>query len=278
MLLPNGGLRSHTLNAPSTPSNRYIAEDIRGGRLSHRQVTFIAWEAGVNSDNWSEGFPVTKPGAARPDSPLAAVSRTPQRLDLFFIGTDGAVGSVVWEAGVNSDNWPEGFPVTKPGAARPDSPLAVASRTPPRTDVFFVGNDGAVGIVAWELGVDHEAWSEGFPVTKPGAARPDSPLAAVSRTQLRLDVFFVGIDGAVGSVAWEAGVNSDKWSEGFPVTKPGAARDASPLAVASRTPQRLDLFFIGTDGAVGSVAWEAGVNSDNWSDGFPVTKPGAARV
>ena len=47
------------------------------------------------------------------------------------------------------------------------------------------------------------------------------------------------------------------------------------ITCASRTSKRLDVFFVGHDGAIGSVAWEGGVNNNAWSDGFPVTKPGA---
>lgn len=288
------------------PFYRYIVEDIRGGRFPHRQVTSgsgpsrsvsrtsqhldvffvgedraigsVAWEAGVNDNAWSDGFPITKPGAARPDSPLAALARTPLRLDVFFVGEDGAIGSVVWEAGVNGNAWSDGFPVTSPRAARIGSALAVTSRVPPRCDVFFVGSDDAIASVAWELGVDGDAWSRGFPVTKPGAARSDSPLAVLARTPHRLDVFFAGNDGAIGSVAWEAGVNDNAWSDGFPVTKPGAARPNSPLAAVSRTPPRLDVFYVGNDGAIGSVAWEAGVNDNRWSDGFPIVRASAAQV
>ena len=49
--------------------------------------------------------------------------------------------------------------------------MAAASRTPTRLDVFFVGNDGAIGSTAFELGVNDNAWSEGFPVTDPNAIR-----------------------------------------------------------------------------------------------------------
>ena len=151
------------------------------------------------------------------------------------------------------------------------------ARTPNRLDVFFVGQDGAIASVAWEAGVNNNAWSDGFPVTKPGAVRTDSPIVAIPRTPNRLDVFFVGQDGAIGSVAWEGGVNDNAWSDGFGITRPGAARAGSGLTCASRTSNRLDVFFVGQDGAIASVAWEAGVNNNAWSNGFPVTRRGAVR-
>ena len=49
-------------------------------------------------------------------------------------------------------------------------------------------------------------------------------MAVVSRASTRLDVFFVGNDGAIGSVAWEDAVNGNAWSKGFPVTGPNAIR------------------------------------------------------
>ena len=162
---------------------------------------------------------------------------TSNRLDVFWIGPDGGIGSTAWEGGVNNNGWANTFPVASPGVARADSPITAVARTPNRLDVFWIGPDGGIGSTAWEGGVNNNGWATAFPITKPGAARPGSPIAAVARTPNRLDVFWIGPDGAIGSTAWEGGVNNNGWATAFPITNPGVARaDSSITGVARQSP------------------------------------------
>ncbi len=239
------------------------------------------WDAAPQS-GWGDHqpFPITPPGAARPGSPVVAVARNPNHLDVFWIGPDGAIGSTSWDAAPGQswgDHQP--FPITPPEAAGAGSQLAAIARTPDHLDLFWVGADGAIGSTWWDA-APQSGWGDHqpFPITPPGAARPGSPVVAVARNPNHLDVFWIGPDGAIGSTWWDAAAGQS-WGDHqpFPITPPEAAGAGSQLAAVARTPDHLDLFWVGADGAIGSTWWDSAPHS-SWGDHqpFPITPPGAA--
>ena len=259
---------------------------------NHLDVFWVGPDGAIGSTFWDAAagfgwgdhhpFPITPPGAAQPGSGLAAVSRTPNHLDIFWVGPDGAIGSTFWDAAAGfgwGDHQP--FPITPPGAARPGSWVASVARTPNHLDVFWVGPDGAIGSTFWDAAAGF-GWGDHhpFPITPPGAAQPGSGLAAVSRTPNHLDIFWVGPDGAIGSTFWDAAAGFG-WGDHqpFPITPPGAARPGSWVASVARTPNHLDVFWVGPDGGIGSTFWDAAAGF-GWGDHrpFPITPPGAAAL
>ncbi|MGI8524142.1 MAG: hypothetical protein ACR2K3_12665, partial [Nocardioides sp.] len=64
-------------------------------------------------------FDVAPAGSAAPDGGLAAVARTPFHLDVFWVATDGAIGSNWWD-GAPGCNWDDHTPlsIAPPTAAR----------------------------------------------------------------------------------------------------------------------------------------------------------------
>jgi hypothetical protein len=164
--------------------------------------------------------------------------------------------------------------------AHGNSPIVAVARTPARLDVFWIAPDGSVMSSAWEAGVNDDAWSSApISITRPGVSRFDSPLAVVSRTPNRLDLFWIGPDGNIGSAGWEAGANNNAWESDFPIaSRPGVTMANSPIAAVSRTPRRLDVFWVGPDGNIGSAAWERGVKNNAWQHDIPIAQPGAAVI
>ena len=225
------------------------------------------WSTFWNANGWSKDwFPV--PGQAvfdREHQQVAAVSRGPNKLDLFVVGNDNHVWSTFWNANGWSKDW---FPV--PGQAvfdREHQQVAAVSRGPNKLDLFVVGNDNHVWSTFWNANGWSKDW---FPV--PGQAvfdREHQQVAAVSRGPNNLDLFVVGNDNHVWSTFWNANGWSKDW---FPV--PGQAvfdREHQQVAAVSRGPNNLDLFVVGNDNHVWSTFW----NANGWSkDWFPV--PGQA--
>ena len=242
------------------------------------------WWAGAPGLGWADHppFAITPPSAAQAGSAVAAVSRTPYHLDVFWVGPDGAIGTQWWD-GAPGLGWADHppFPITPPGAAQTGSRLAVVARTPNNLDVFWVGLDGAIG-TQWWAGAPGLGWADHppFAITPPSAAQAGSAVAAVSRTPYHLDVFWVGPDGAIGTQWWD-GAPGLGWADHppFPITPPGAAQTGSRLAVVARTPNNLDVFWVGLDGAIGTQWW-AGAPGLGWADHppFAITPPGAAHV
>jgi hypothetical protein len=259
-------------------------------RLDQVDVFWVGPDGGIASHWWNQApgsswgdhrpFGIAPSGAAQGGSPVSAVGRTPDHLDVFWIGPDGAIGSTWWDAAPGcswGDHTP--FPITPPGAAQLGG-LAGVSRQPEHLDVFWVGPDGGIGSTWWHGGAgtgwgDHQP----FGIAPGGAARAGSPVVAVARTPDHLDVFWIGPDGGIGSTWWDAAPGCN-WGDHTPfgIAPPGAAGEGSGLAVVSRRPDHLDVFWVGPDGAIGSMWWNAAAGM-GWGDhtSFAITPPGAAR-
>ena len=236
------------------------------------------WDAHIDNGSWHAPFPLTPPGAARADSPLVAISRSVDHLDIFWIGPDGAIGTTWWDAHIDNANWHPPFPLIPSGAARPGSPLTAVSRVLDHLDLFWIGADGAIGTTWWDAHIDNAIWHPPFPLTPPGAARANSPLVSISRIPEHLDLFWLGPDGAVGTTWWDQNIDQGRWHDPFPLAPPGAAGADSALATVSRIPEHLDVFWFGPDGAVGTTWWDQNIDQGAWHNPFPLTPPGAARA
>ena len=272
---------------PGTPSGLAVARD-----PDQLDVFWVGPDGAIGSmwwnaapgQNWGDHqpFAVTGPGAGVAGGRVASVSRDPNQMDVFWVGPDGAIGSMWWNAAPGqswSDHQP--FPVTGPGVARAGSPVAALSRNAHHMDVFWIGPDGAITSTWWD-GAPGQNWSDHqpFAISGPNAAGPGSGLSAVSRDPNQMDVFWVGPDGAIGSMWWNAAPGQN-WGDHqpFPITGPGAAQPGSAVASTSRSADQMDVFWVGPDGAIGSMWWNA-APGQNWSDHqpFPVTEPGVARA
>jgi len=230
------------------------------------------WDQNFNSGRWNAPFPIAPPAVAAAGA-IACVARNQDHLDVFWIGTDGGVGTGWWDQSVNSGRWNPTFPIAPPGAAVAGAITCVA-RNQNHLDVFWVGPDGGVGTAWWDQNINNGQWNPPFPIAPPGAAVAGA-IACVARNQNHLDVFWVGPDGAVGTAWWDQNINNGRWNPPFPITPPGAAV-AGGIACVARTPNHLDVFWIGPDGAVGTVWWDQNINNALWNAPFPITPPGAA--
>ncbi|MDJ0357614.1 matrixin family metalloprotease [Paenarthrobacter sp. PH39-S1] len=222
------------------------------------------WTSGQNwsgvQDNWRPIGGFFPPGA-----PVAAVSRTPNNLDLFVCGNDGRVYTSWWYAGVDwsgvNDNWRSigGF---FPNGAH----LSAVARTGNNLDVFVCGNDGRVYTSWWYAGVDWSGVNDNW--RSIGGFFPNgAPVAAVARTGNNLDLFVCGNDGRVYTSWWYAGADwsgvNDNWR-----SIGGFFPNGAHLSAVARTGNNLDVFVCGNDGRVYTSWWYAGVDwsgvNDNW--------------
>ena len=91
-------------------------------------------------------------------------------------------------------------------------------------------------------------------------------------------MFWIGLDEWIWTNAWDAGVGNGSWMNPSRMARPGVMRVDSPIAAVSRTPNRLDVFWIGPDGGIGSTGWEGGANNNAWEQDFSIARPGVARL
>jgi hypothetical protein len=232
----------------------------------------------VIDGQWHSAFPIGSGRASTGNSPICAVTRFDGALDVFWIGPDGAVATTWANPHVDNGAWHAPFPITPPGASRMNSPLAALTRFDGALDVFWIGSDGAVATTWANPHVDNGAWHVAFPITPPGATRADSPLAASTRLEGALDVFWIGPDGAVASTWANPRVDNGAWHAPFPITPPGASRVNSPIAAVTRLEGALDVFWIGPDGAVGTTWANPNIDRGEWHPPFPITEPQAAHA
>ncbi len=239
-------------------------------RVAPNGAIEVRWVQGAGL--WQGPLPISPPGLAPPGSQVAVSNQfgEPDQTDVFVVGNDGAV-HVVWAVGAGG--WGGPLPVSPPGLAVAGASVAVSNQfgEPDQTDVFVVGNDGAVHVV-WAVGAG--GWGGPLPVSPPGLAPPGSQVAVSNQfgEPDQTDVFVVGNDGAV-HVVWAVGAGG--WGGPLPVSPPGLAVAGASVAVSNQfgEPDQTDVFVVGNDGAV-HVVWAVGAGG--WGGPLPVSPPGLA--
>jgi hypothetical protein len=198
-----------------------------------------------------QGFP--------PNSPVAAVSRKTEQLDLFVCGTDGHVYTAWWDSSGWSD-WHSIGGVFSVGAPVPVTAVVQPQRSD-HLDVFACDWKGDVYTSSWDPPPNPQSngWSAWINIGQGGFAS-NPPVAAVSRKTEHLDVFVCGTTGHV-STAWSdlpGGWSPPGWED-----IGGAFGSGSPVTAVVQ-PQRLEHLdlFVWSNGHVFTSWWDQG---KNWS-------------
>jgi hypothetical protein len=63
-----------------------------------------AWDQNVASGQWRGWWNILT-GAIQPGSPIAAVSRDPNKLDIFIVSTDARIWTAAWDHNVANGQW-----------------------------------------------------------------------------------------------------------------------------------------------------------------------------
>ncbi len=259
----------------ATRANTPIAAVVRAKQLH----VFYIGSDGALATTWTDGgswatpFPITPPGAARGDSPITAILRGDQ-LHVFYIGSDGALGSTWAAPNANNGRWNAPFPITSPGAAGAKSQIATLLRGS-QLHIFFQGGDRAIA-TAWSTpDVDDGRWKQAFPITPPGAAVAETGLSAVLRSD-QLHVFYQGSDASLATTWSAPGFDGGRWQSPFPISPPGSGRLNSPIVALARNTDKLDVHYVGSDGAVATVWSNTRIQGGRWQQPYPITPPGFA--
>ncbi len=241
-------------------------------------IQSIAWDAYVNGGRWGYAFPLTHPGHGRRSSvahaatPVAAVARTSEHVDVFWCQAGGALETVTWDANANSGAWTHPRTISRSPAGPPSkaSGLAAVARSPEQTDVFWIGEDGSVWN-AWATAEAGGAWQEhpAVLVSTAGTASPKSNLTAIARDRQRLEVFWVNHDGRVCSGSWQEAQHHG-WTTEY-ISRPGAAMEDSAITANSRRPEHLDVFWIDRHGRIQN-AWRSDTTA--WHPPYPINPDG----
>ncbi|HEX7288151.1 MAG TPA: baseplate J/gp47 family protein [Candidatus Angelobacter sp.] len=241
------------------------------GGLFHKAWNGAQWLPSVTAYDFL-GLP--KAGVTIRGNPKV-VSWDHDRLDIFVVGSDGALYHKWWDGSqwgpsVGDFEYMGGVVVGDP---------AVASWGHDRLDVFVVGTDGALYHKAWD-GAEWFPFTTGYErlgIPNTGITIRNSP-TVTSWQHDRLDVFVVGTDGALYHKWWDGfgwGPSKDgsfEYMGGFIIGDP---------TVASWDHDRLDVFVVGADRALYHKEW----NGSEWLPaptgyenlgGFVISNPAVA--
>jgi hypothetical protein len=91
---------------------------------------------------------------ASPGSPVTAIARYDNHLDLFTLGTDNRVYSTWWH---ENQNWAGWFNVSG-GIGMPGGQVAAISRFTEHVDIFTVGTDSRAYSTWWDAATGWAGW------------------------------------------------------------------------------------------------------------------------
>jgi hypothetical protein len=202
---------------------------------------------------------------------VATVAQKAGHLDVFWVGTDGAIWTDWWDASDPNGAWDRhaAFRITAPGMAPGGAGIATVSQTPGHLDVFWVGNDGAIWTDWWDAKDPNGAWSSHgpFPITSPRIAPPGAAIGAVSRFPGHLDVFWAGNDGAIWTNWWDAADPNGAWNKhtAFSITPRRGAPPGAGICAVAQNRDHLDLFWADNQGAIATNWWDAHDPNGAWA-------------
>jgi hypothetical protein len=136
-------------------------------------------------------------GVAAPGTSVFGVSRGPDKLDIFCVGTDLQVYTAAWQAG--DTNWRGWWPIGHFKVA-PNTSVYAVSRSLDYLDIFAVGEDGGIYSAAWQPGFAR--WHGWWRILG-GAVAPNTIVTAVASSRDHLDIFAVGTDHHIYTAAWQ---------------------------------------------------------------------------
>ena len=219
-----------------------------------------AWDRNVSNAQWRGWWNILT-GNVPAGGVVSAVSRDPEKLDIFLISTDGGIYTAAWDAQAANGAWRGWWRILN-GVGKPGAPVAAVSRDPHKLDIFVAGMDGKVYSAAWDAQAANGAWRGWWPILN-GNLPSGGTITAVSRDANKLDLFMVGTDGGIYTAAWDAQAANGAWRGWWRILN-GVAKPGAPVAAVSRDPHKLDIFVIGTDGGIYTAAWDAQVANGAW--------------
>jgi hypothetical protein len=252
-----------TLFTPFT-QNAGAAVGRNGPAVSRRAVNSldVFWindtTGNVNTLNYDSGWGSTvvdigRPGFFVPLYRPAAVSRTPNLIEVFVVDSSG--NKIYYKQKVNG-TWQPSWQQLN-GIYTAHSAPAVASWGAGRLDVFVKGASNQL-LHEW---FDNSTWAQGW------ESFPGDPLqlagapAAVSWGPGRLDIFVRALDNTIRHKAYDG--NWYNWEN-------NGGNMAGDPAVTSWAPGRLDIFARGTNGRLQHLWWQ-GAWVEGWINGNTIS-------
>jgi hypothetical protein len=265
-------------NAPVSATARSV-ENLDAFFIGTDSNVYNAYWSSSMGSNASTGLPnwgyvsvttqnCNSPSCAKSGSPgggVAAVSRYPGELDVFYVGNDGGIWTSGWVAG---GSWtaselynPRSNSVGTSATAPANAVITAAARTSENIDVFYVLSDGALYSSTWHNG----AYWQTFQVQGTiGTGVPGGPVSAVARQPTTLDVVYEASNGGyAGGLRWawwnSHQPQSNPWTIATipmeTVYPPAETAGSSAVSLVAPTSFSLQAFYMTPLHQVGTVTW-----------------------
>jgi Matrixin/Putative peptidoglycan binding domain len=182
-----------------------LAAEVRGNKVFVYWVdgAGAVWELQVNDQNvTTAGAIVAGAGSAAALSNIAAVSKNPDHMDLFWINPSGRVFSTFWTTAVGA--WAAPFDVASGRTAALPSSVTCVNQGADRVQAFWEEADRSVWTTWWTSRPDGVpvAWSPPAQVLMPGTARGGLDMVAVSRQAEYIRLFLIDNGRQLAETHW----------------------------------------------------------------------------
>jgi hypothetical protein len=158
-------------------------------------MMMAAWalfSVNANAD-WNH-FQLAPPGSSAFLGKIAAVSRIPGSMEVWWIAQDGSVQDANWYEG---RQWNQ-FTLAPPGSADTTSRIAAVSRIPNSMEIWWIGPYGSVEGAYWYEG---GPWNR-YQLAPPGSADWGAGITAVSRIPNSMEEWWVyNVDNRIRTAA-----------------------------------------------------------------------------
>ncbi|MGI8660009.1 MAG: C1 family peptidase [Thermoleophilaceae bacterium] len=198
---------------------------------------------GIQVPGGWRGFQLASDGSASVSGGIAAVSRIPNGMELWWVGADGSIQDNYWYEG---GQWNR-FELAPAGSASPTAAIAAVSRIPNSMELWWVGADGSIQAAFW---YDGAQWAR-YELAPGGSASTDSGIAAVTRIPNSMELWWVGADGSIQDNYWYDG---GQWNR-FELAPAGSASLTAGISAASRIPNSMELWWVGANGSIQDNFW-----------------------
>jgi hypothetical protein len=230
----------------------------------------VSWVEGGGI--WRGPLAISPPDLAPPGSYLAVSQQfgIPDQTDVFVVGKNGAI-DVSWVRGLGT--WHGPLTISPLNSSLPGAGLTSSPQfgIPNQTDVFVVGDNGAID-VSWVQGGG--AWQRPLAISPAnsspwGAGLTSSPQFGIPN---QTDVFVVGDNGAI-DVSWVQG--GGNWQRPLAISPANSSSLGAALTSSQQSgiPNQTDVFVVGNNGAI-DVSWVQG--GGTWRRPLGVTRTGFA--
>jgi Matrixin len=259
---PNGSVQ-HAGWAGSTWARNEIApaSSARPGGMAavsripgHLEVYWVGPLGSIESAYWLEAnaqgwqqYQLAPAGSAAPNTKIAAVSRIPTSIEVWWIGPNGSVQDAFWYDGQVSWKYFELAPAGS--SAVSGGGLKAISRVSSGMEIFWVGPNGSIQYAFWYQG--QASWQR-FGLAPAGSAALTSGIAATHRTPESMQIFWIAPDKSVHFAHWTEG--EKVWSTSDIIAPEWSAKPGGIEAV-SRGPNKMDVWWTHPRGTVVNKYW-----------------------